>query len=155
MTAKGSIPIIKDKINLGIGAVGAKVVGSEIAVVGFLYGVGTFGNSNRNASIGVAYSITSSEEDSGGSTGTELITLGTEPIITIGGVFRYSEHNYILTENYIPSKAFSGDLEGTFLSLGGRTVWPQASFNYGLFVPLEKVSGFSLILPWVGITVPF
>ena len=149
---KGSIPIIRNKINLAVGGMGVKIVGAEAAIIGYTYGLGTFGSIDRNVSAGIAYSFVSNSEDSASA---GPLTIGDEPLLLLSGTFRYSKNSYIVTENYIPTPALSGKFRG-FFSLGGRTIWEKSSFSYGLFVPIPVDNlGITLILPWIGITIPF
>lgn len=136
---KFSFPIVKDKLNLGAGAlIGTLLGGGETGAgfVGTVYGIGTFGTRNKNLSIGLGYGFV---DDSFAST----------PTVSISGSVRISEKSYLMTENYL----IDGFAVGI---LGGRTVWESVSLDYGLILPYSVLGdgGFAAI-PWLSLIVPF
>jgi hypothetical protein len=144
ITPKISIPIVKDKFNLGAGVLLGKMIGFESdwgdGTVGLLYGVSTFGSKNSNINIGLGYGFIDGE-------------LASRPTISLSGLHRVSKRGYILTENYIiSSEGFSMGL----LSFGGRTILKKVSLDYGGIIPVVSELGFiKIIIPWLGIVVPF
>lgn len=115
ITAKFSVPIAKDKFSLGGGALVGSVLGESNQGFGIVYGVGTVGNRNRNASLGVGYSYRTGARN---------------PTITFSGMYRTGKNGYLLTENYI----ISGVHETvTILSFGGRRIISIVGLDFGLF----------------------
>jgi len=55
ITPKVSIPIARDKVNLGVGALVGTVIGEDESGFGILYGITTFGSKDRNISIGLGW----------------------------------------------------------------------------------------------------
>ncbi|MDF9796983.1 hypothetical protein OKW21_002246 [Catalinimonas alkaloidigena] len=137
ITPKLSVPVKKDKLNLGVGALVGTVIGEGSTGFGMAYGVLTVGDRNKNLNIGLGYGFAD-----GGWADT--------PLINIGGMLRLSPKGYLLTENYFV--VVDGSAFGAF-SIGGRTVWNRFSLDYGGFVPFNDVDGL-IIVPWLGFVVP-
>ena len=55
ITPKFSIPVSKDKFNLGGGALLGTVLGEQEAGFGILYGISTLGSKDKNVSLGLGY----------------------------------------------------------------------------------------------------
>lgn len=133
ITPKVSIPIKKDAFNLGAGVLAGTILGGDSGVFGIAYGVTTFGNRDKNLTIGLGYGFADGEWAS-------------IPAISIGGMIRIGKRGYLLTENYIIEDV-------GIITLGGRTVWSNVSLDYGLALP---ISGDGFIgIPWLGLVVPF
>ncbi len=133
ITPKVSIPIKRDAFNVGAGVLAGTILGEDEGVFGIAYGVTTFGNRDKNLTLGLGYGFADGD-------------WARTPAITIGGMLRLGKKGYLLTENYI--------LEDVVLmTLGGRTVWTGVSLDYGLILPLSGDGFFAL--PWLGLTVPF
>ncbi len=139
ITPKFSIPIVKDVINAGGGLLVGTLIGEESEPVGLAYGVVTAGNRDANVTFGMGYGFVGSD-------------FGDTPLFTLSGMVRVSRKGYLLTENYLISSA--GD-NFTLLSLGGRTVWPNVSFDYGLLLPITADLDEFIALPWLSFVVPF
>ncbi len=138
VTAKVSVPVVKDKFNLGAGVLAGTVLGESDTSFGIFYGIATLGSRDANISLGAGYGF------AGGS-------LTKAPIININGMLRISPRGYLVTENYI----FSGESSTmVLLSFGGRTIIKNAGLDYGLVIPITEGSGFFAV-PWLGITIPF
>ena len=58
---KVSIPVVKDKFNLGTGAFLGTILGEDAGVFGLLYGTTTFGSRDKNISFGLAYGFAQDE----------------------------------------------------------------------------------------------
>jgi hypothetical protein len=138
ITAKVSIPVVKDKFNLGLGVLAGAALGASESGFGIFYGIATIGSKDLNASLGLGYGF------AGGS-------LSKAPMININGMARIGPRGYLLTENYIFSDANSTTV---ILSFGGRTIIKGAGLDYGLLFPVAEGSG-SFAVPWLGITIPF
>lgn len=135
---KFSIPVVKDKFNVGVGAITGTLLG-EGSGFGIIYGLGTVGNRNNNFTIGFGYGFAEGE-------------WATKPIITLSGMLRVGPRGYLLTENYI----ISAEDEGLVLiSVGGRSIIKKIGLDYGLFFPLYNDLETFVALPWLGFTIPF
>jgi len=135
---KISIPVVKDKFNLGAGALVGYVLGEEDAGFGLVYGTGTIGSRDQNLSLGVGYGWVAGE-------------FTDKPVINICVLIRTSPKSYFMSENYYLS------IDGTnlfLLSLGGRSVIKRIGLDYGLFLPISEDIESFVAIPWLGITVP-
>jgi hypothetical protein len=138
ISPKISIPISRDKFNLGTGVLLGTVIGEQNATFGLIYGITTFGSKDKNVSIGMGYGILDGQ-------------FSTLPAISFSTMIRTGRRGYFISENYlIPS-----DPTVFLLSFGGRSVLPKIGIDYGLFMPLYNEMETIFALPWLGITVPF
>lgn len=134
---KVSVPVVAEKFHLGGGAMIGGIVGTDTEALGILYGVGTFGNRDRNLSVSLGYGYAGSD-------------ISNTPVVNISGLIRTGRKFYLLTENYfVPSVDESG-----IISAGFR--WAPESFalDIGLFRPLTD-AGNLIGIPWLGVTIPF
>lgn len=138
-TPKASIPVIKDKLNVGGGLLFATILGEGGDPAGLAYGVATVGNRDANLTFGMGYGFVGSE-------------WGTTPVFTLGGMARVGSKGYLLTENYLIT---SGGESVSLMMLGGRTVWPKVSVDYGLVIPIAQEMDNLIAIPWLGFVVPF
>lgn len=138
-TAKFSIPVVKNKFNLGAGAIVGTALGESDTGVGMIYGLSTFGNPDKNVTVGLGYGFAGGDWAS-------------SPTVNINGMFRVSGRGYFITENYIISGA--GETV-VMLSLGGRSIIKKAALDYGLFIPFYSDMDTFIALPWLGFTIPF
>jgi hypothetical protein len=138
ITLKASIPVVKDKFNLGAGLLAGTAIGASESGFGLFYGLATVGSKDANLSLGLGYGFVSG-------------SLSKAPMINISGMARVGPRGYLLTENYILSDAYSTTV---ILSFGGRTIIKDAGLDYGLIIPVAEGSGFFAV-PWLGITIPF
>jgi hypothetical protein len=136
---KFSIPVVKDKFNLGVGAFVGTIIGESNSGFGILYGSATVGNRNSNITLGLGYGYASG-------------SLAKRPMINLSAMTRYSPRGYLLTENYY-IKVDSESL--ILLSFGGRSMFNKAGLDYGLFVPVTSSIDSFIAIPWLGFTVPF
>lgn len=135
---KVSFPIIKDKLNLGAGAVVGTILGETPVSFGIVYGVSTFGNRDNNVSLGLGYGFAAGE-------------WADIPLFELAAMFRVSDNTYLITENYFIS--IDNDIRA-LLGFGGRSIIRRsAGIDYGLAFPLS--AGNFIAIPWLGITVPF
>lgn len=138
ITPKFSIPVVKDKFNVGLGSMLGTVIGEEEAGFGFVYGTTTIGSRNSNMSLGLGYGYAGGE-------------WANAPLITLSGMWRTGQRGYLLTENmYIPT----GEDDVLLMSFGGRRLIKNAGLDFGLFFPLLTEDSFFAI-PWLGISIPF
>ncbi len=144
LTPKLSFPLVKDKVNIGVGALMGGVFGGgssgdydddDSFFGSIVYGSFTYGSRDRNASLNLGYGYVDGEWSS-------------SPTISASFMGRVSRRTYLLSENYFISAG--GDNVG-ILSFGARTVWDKISLDYGLLV---FVSDFTGTWPWVGFSIP-
>ncbi|PSL01414.1 DUF1292 domain-containing protein [Cecembia rubra] len=137
LNPKFSIPVVKDKYNVGAGALLGTVIGGGGAF-GILYGVNTFGNRDKNITLGLGWGFSDGE-------------IANSPTITLGGMIRTGPRGYFLTENYIINTGFE-----TFgmLSFGGRRIIGDVGLDYGLILPISGNFDSFIAVPWLGLTVP-
>jgi len=83
---KLSIPLVKNKLNIGVSGLGAIVVGEKESSIGVLFGTATIGSRDKNISIGIGYGASGGETTPG-------------PTVSISGMFRTFPTSYLLTEN--------------------------------------------------------
>jgi len=138
LTPKFSIPVVKDKFNIGAGALLGTVIGAEDANFGILYGIATFGSRDKNLSIGLGYGYAGGE-------------MAKAPAINVNAMIRISKGSYFMTENYYIPR----DLAIALISLGGRSMVRNVGLDYGLFIPIVSNMSTFVAIPWLGITVPF
>jgi hypothetical protein len=139
LTAKASIPVVKDKFNLGAGLLAGTVMGESDTGFGIFYGLATVGSKDHNLTMGMGYAFASGEGTSA-------------PMFNLNGMIRVSPKGYLLTENYLFTDGTSSVL---LLSLGGRTIIKGAGLDYGLIIPAGSEMDSFVAIPWLGITVPF
>ena len=138
ITAKVSLPVVKDKFNLGAGVLAGTVLGEPDTGFGIFYGIATAGSKDVNASLGLGYGF------AGGS-------VSKSPMVNLCGMCRISQRGYLVTENYLFSNSNSTTV---ILSFGGRTIIKNAGLDYGIVLPVSTETGMYGI-PWLGITIPF
>lgn len=143
ITPKFSIPIKKENINIGGGALLGTVIGSGEngggSGFGIAYGLTTFGNRNKNLTIGIGYGMFEGD-------------WGDRPTITLSGMIRTGKRGYLVSENYLLS---TGNENLMLLSIGGRVVWNKISLDYGGIVPASTEIGAFGVIPWLGFVLPF
>ena len=135
---KFSIPVVKDKFNIGVGAIAGTILG-EGSGFGIVYGLGTIGDRNNNLTLGFGYGYAGGEWAS-------------KPLITISGMVRLGPRGYLLSENYFIGL---GNTNLALLSFGARTIIKRAGLDYGLFFPVSSDIGTFIAIPWLGFTLPF
>lgn len=133
---KLSIPLEKEKINLGAGAFIGALLGEEESF-GILFGSLTLGSRDKNISFSMGWGYAGSD-------------WANAPLVNVGVLLRTGPKGYLISENYfIPLDGSSAAI----LSLGGRSIIRRIGLDYGLFVPIAD--GEILGVPFLGITVPF
>ena len=139
VTLKYSIPVVKNKVNLAIGALAGTVLGEQNSGFGILYGTGTFGSKDNNVSVGAGWAYGSGE-------------MATFPTFNVSGMFRTGPKGYILTENYIIGGSNSYLV---LMSFGARKIVKHMGLDFGLFVPFGTDVDTFFAAPWLGLTIPF
>lgn len=143
ITPKISIPVKKDRFNLGAGVLYATILGNDSGGEGggIAYGVATFGPKDSNLSLGLGWGYTT--EDSFGKT----------PTISVSYINRGKPKWAFLTENYFIS---AGDENLVIISGGARFMGKKISIDFGgmTLIFSDGLSGLPII-PWLSLTVPF
>jgi hypothetical protein len=138
-TPKISLPVEKDKFNIGAGALIGTVLGESETGFGIVYGTSTFGSPDQNISLGFGYGFAGGEWAS-------------SPMLNLGAMFRLSPTWYFISENYY----FGFEEEsGGVISAGARWIIKKAALDFGLFIPVGSGIGEVVALPWLGFTIPF
>jgi hypothetical protein len=138
ITPKFSIPVVKDKFNIGLGALSGVIIAQNALGFGIVYGIATYGSHDNNLTFGMGYGYAEK-------------TWADHPIITLSGMIRTGKKSYLLTENYI----FSFGNSRTVLSiLGGRSIIRIAGLDYGLAIPFYSDMSSFVAIPWLGLTIP-
>jgi len=136
---KLSIPVVRDKFNIGTGAFLGTIVGEDTGVFGLLFGTTTFGSRDRNISFGLAYGFAQDQ----------WLNV---PAINISSMIRTGPRGYFITENYVITS------EGetlALISLGGRSIIRNIGLDYSLWIPIGGDTGTFIAFPFLGITIPF
>jgi hypothetical protein len=139
ITLKYSVPVVKDKVSIGVGALAGTVIGVNSGTAGILYGISTFGSKDNNLSVGMGWGFADGQ-------------IARNPTVNINGMIRTGARGYFITENY-----FIGTPDNfvVLMSLGGRRIIKRVGLDYGLFLPISKDIGTFVAIPWLGFTVPF
>lgn len=135
---KFSIPVNKDRFNLGTGAFLGTVIGEESGIFGLLYGTATIGNRDKNFSFGLAYGFLDDQ-------------WADIPVFNVSTMMRLSPKSYFISENYLISA--EGET-GVMLSAGGRSIIRRVGLDYSLWIPIFPDMGGFLALPFLGVTIP-
>ncbi len=138
ITPKFSIPIEKDKINLGVGILAATMLGESNSSFGIAYGLSTFGSRDRNFTIGIGYGYAGGD-------------WAKKPLVMLSTMIRTGKKGYFMSENYIINTG-NGNL--VTIMLGGRSLINKVALDYGLFVPFHPEMEELVAIPWLGITIP-
>lgn len=139
LTPKFSIPVARDKFNLGGGALLGTVLGEEETGFGILYGISTLGSKDKNVSLGLGYGYAGGD-------------WAKAPMVNLNTMIRFGPRGYFISENYFIQT------EGTtalIFTLGGRHIIQSAGIDYGLVIPFVSEMDSFIAFPWLGITIPF
>lgn len=139
ITPKFSIPVKHEKLNLGAGILAGTILGEDSSVAGIAYGVSTFGSRDKNLTFGMGYGFADGD-------------WARYPAITLSGMIRTGKRGYFLTENYFIGGKYE---EVLLLSFGGRYIGKKVAFDYGGILPISSDIEIFLLIPWLGISVPF
>lgn len=139
ITAKFSVPVVENKVNLGAGALVGTIIGEESTGFGILYGISTFGSKDRNLNIGLGWGYAGGE-------------MANNPTVNISAMIRTGARGYFLTENYLigTSEEFA-----IITMIGGRQIIRRMGLDYGLAIPLGSEMDSFVAIPWLGLTIPF
>lgn len=140
VTAKFSLPVVENKVNLGAGALLSTVVGEDAdGSFGILYGISTFGSKDQNLNIGLGWGFADGE-------------MAKNPTLNISGMIRTGARGYFITENYL-----IGTPEETVVlsMIGGRRIIKHVGLDFGVVMPFSKDIDRFIGIPWLGLTIPF
>lgn len=140
ITPKVTLPLVKEKFNLGLGGLFTTVLGEGFSF-GLTYGTLSIGSRDHNLAIGAGWTFS----NEGG--------LAERPTIMLSGMTRIGKKGYLLTENYY--LGFGGGSSIGIISFGGRSVQKRLAVDYGLILPVGADIGSFIAIPWLGITIPF
>jgi len=138
LVPKISIPVVRDKFNIGTGAFLGTILDEDSGIFGLLYGTATIGSRDKNLSIGLAYGFA---EDN----------WMEKPVINLSGMIRVSPKSYLITENYILQLE---DERFVLISLGARSIVRNVGIDYSLWIPRHPDMDEFLAIPFLGVTVP-
>jgi hypothetical protein len=135
---KFSIPVVKNKFNIGTGAFLGTIIGEETGLFGLLFGTTTFGSRDKNISCGLAYGFYQDQ----------WLKI---PVINISSMLRIGPKGYFITENYVIS---IDEETGVLISAGGRSIIRNVGLDYSLWIPIGfEIENF-IAVPFLGVTVP-
>ncbi len=141
ITPKFSVPIKKDKVNLGVGALLATVLGGNDngggGSFGVAYGQLTLGSRDRNVNFGLGYGYAGDR-------------WANSPTISFSTILRGSKKFAFISENYLLG---TGNDNLGLLSAGFRFLGRRIAIDGALVVPVEPDITF-IAIPWLGINVP-
>jgi len=139
ITLKYSVPVVKDKVNMGAGVLAGTVLGENVGGFGIAYGISTFGSRDKNINLGLGLAFADGK-------------IARTPTVNIGAMLRTGPKGYLLTENY-----FIGTPDNfiVMMMLGGRRIINHAGLDFGAVIPIGGDIGTFFIVPWLGITIPF
>jgi len=134
---KVSVPVRADNIHIAGGALLGGVIGEDSGGFGLAYGNVTFGNKDKNLTVGAGYGYAGAEWSD-------------TPLINISGLYRSGKNFQWLAEIYfVPGIDGSG--AGIF---GGRWAPERFAVDFGLARPITETGGI-IGIPWLGVTIPF
>ncbi len=139
LVPKVSLPVVKDKFQLGAGAFIGTLLQGEQSGFGIVYGTGTVGSRSRNVTLGVGYGYADG-------------AWARYPAIALSAMVQTGAKGYFITENYFLS---SGNASVGLISLGGRRIIRRIGLDFGGIVPLSNDLEQFIVIPWLGLTIPF
>jgi hypothetical protein len=139
ITAKFSLPVVENKVNLGGGILAGTVIGEDKAGFGILYGISTFGTKDKNLNVGLGWGFAGGE-------------MAKNPTVNISSMIRTGPKGYFITENY-----FIGTTDEFVLMtmIGGRRIIKRTGLDFGAVIPISSQMDGLVIVPWLGFTIPF
>ncbi len=133
-TPRVSFPLAKN-FSLGSGALIGTVAGETDTSFGIVFFTSTIGDKNQNLSFNLGWGYSDGDF-------AETPTFGLNVLLRLG------PKGYFITENYL----INDGIDNYFLLMaGGRSIVKRMSVEYGLLHPGES----GVVLPWLGLTVPF
>jgi hypothetical protein len=139
LTPKFSVPVVKDKFNVGAGALLGTVFGEGRSGFGVLYGLSTLGTVDKNITLGLGWGFAGGE-------------VADSPTISLSGMIRTGDRGYIISENYYINTGYENL---ALISFGGRRLIGKVGLDFGLIIPFIPDLESFIAIPWLGLTVPF
>ena len=140
LAPKWSIPIEKDKWNIGVGALALHIPGEdELFSAGGLFCVSTWGSIDKNVSLGFGFGLADGE-------------VSGRPLITIAGNYRAGRRFGFVTENWIIP--VNGEY-GRLLTFGGRYIGERVTWDLSILGFGDSGDFFVSPVPLIGVTLPF
>ena len=143
LTTKITLPVKKDKFNLGVGGAYANIIGEDTGDGGgYLFGVSTFGSRNKNVSVGIGWFYGAGEG------------LAERPTFSLGTLQRGSPKWAFVSESYYFGV---GDEGLVIISAGARYLGDKISLDMSGVTFVYTGGGQEIfpILPWLSVSVPF
>jgi hypothetical protein len=130
-------PLQSEMYGVSVGALYINALSSRSEGLGIVYGVGTYGESDKAVTLGLGWGF--SGED-----------FSNKPIIMIGGELQVSNSIKLITENWIPP-----DSDIAIIGFGIRFFGQKLAADIGLLYPAGgNMKGFPFI-PWLGFAYNF
>ena len=139
MTPKVSVPVVRDKFQVGAGGFIGTILGESNSGFGIVYGTGTVGSRSKNLTLGLGYGFADG-------------SWADRPAISLSGMIQTGPRSFLLSENYYLS---TGDESLVLMSLGGRSLIRRIGLDYGGILPISPEIDRFILIPWLGITFPF
>lgn len=139
LVPKVSIPVVKDKFQFGAGAFIGSLLQGDQSGFGIVYGTGTLGSRARNVTLGLGYGYADGE-------------WAKNPAVSLSAMIQTGPKGYFITENYYLS---SGSTSVGLISLGGRRIIRRIGLDFGGIIPVSNELEQFVVIPWLGITIPF
>lgn len=119
-------------VNAAVGVLALFVAGDDFGgSAGLLYGVGTFGDSDRALTVGATLPFSAADGDS---------EISGDPVFMVGGEKRLSRRLKFITENYAGTS-----LDDAVVSGGLRFLGERLSADFGLVTTLESGYPYPLV----------
>jgi len=151
LTPKFSIPIKKDKWNVGVGGLLLHVPYGDFTLAS-VYGVSTWGGRDHNITLGAGiagvkadFGFDDDEDNS--------FQMGKRPAFTLSGTTRLSKRIAMVTENWFISTRDDGSV--TFNSVGVRYLGNRVSVDLSIIGGGGGGDYAVSPIPMVGVTIPF
>ncbi|MEZ4898717.1 MAG: hypothetical protein R2806_17885 [Saprospiraceae bacterium] len=139
MTPKVSVPVVEEKFQLGAGGFLGTILGESGTGFGILYGTGTIGSRAKNLTLGLGYGYADGQ-------------WADHPAISLSGMIQTGPRGFLISENYYLS---AGGESLVLFSLGGRVLIRRVGLDFGGILPLSPDIDRFIMIPWLGITIPF
>lgn len=135
-TPKFGIPVREDEFNAGGGLLYAHLWGEHAGIV---YGIGTYGNTDNNFTLGLGYGFANGEWTN-------------YPIVTMSGMLRIDRKFGLVTENWIIPTEYETI---TIFTYGLRYISEGVTVDLCFLLTGEISDSFPIGFPIVGVMIPF
>ena len=160
ITPKYTFGSQEKKTNFAIGGIyfffpflDRKALGGATLSTGILYGTGTFGDRDKNISVGLGWGFArASGLTTGTGNNTTNTVFGKRPTLNVSGMYRFSKRSYFVSENWFIS---TGDEAVAALSAAYRYAGKNVSIDLGLITAPNSFDSSPTVIPWLGVVLPF